>query len=324
MFAGLLSFFRPMELSRMSIPFDSYIILQLSPFSAGQFPSLHIHINNTIHTIKRIRLYRVFLESSSHGQISTKRICLYRIFLDFSSHSHICTKRILLYWIFLESSTSESIEMIPATTFQGPAGGVASNSRLWPENKEVLVVHFLNGNPEEKYLVWRVVSEQYNSIPMHLKFVFPGDWNARHCSDIRILFTNGDSSSCVGRDAENCHPSEPTMRLDRDKRGQEMVPIILHEFGHALGMGHEHQHPYYAAEWNYGALQISRRRSYQHLHRNYERVDLRTAILTAYDPCSIMHYEILPGETLNYMPRVYPNTELSNGDRELLIALYPW
>ena len=69
---------------------------------------------------------------------------------------------------------------------------------------------------------------------------------------------------------------------------------ILHEFGHALGLGHEHQHPEYlevmkkfididATMYCYGIEKLSFYRE-QYGELNYELMK------TEYDVHSIMHY----------------------------------
>jgi hypothetical protein len=67
---------------------------------------------------------------------------------------------------------------------------------------------------------------------------------------IRISFTNlqGSSWSAIGQDSLNItDTSKPTLNLgwigDVEDPSPEDAGTILHEFGHALGMMHEHQSP---------------------------------------------------------------------------------
>jgi hypothetical protein len=65
-------------------------------------------------------------------------------------------------------------------------------------------------------------------------------------ASIRIVF-NGGNRSYLGIGAKNVDVNEPTMHLtsmtddkrilDQDRR------VVWHEFGHALGLQHEHQSP---------------------------------------------------------------------------------
>ena len=107
----------------------------------------------------------------------------------------------------------------------------------------------------------------------------------------------GTSWSMLGCEAQEEEDFEqPTMVLrlngcnDKQKRH-----IIRHEFGHALGLGHEHQHPEYLDVMRdflvtkdvmdcYG---IKNLRLYQTQFGPLEHYDLTK---TNYDPHSIMHY----------------------------------
>ena len=66
---------------------------------------------------------------------------------------------------------------------------------------------------------------------------------------IRISFDYNDGSwSCVGQQCKSITIDEATMNLDCIDPSTNAVTseergIILHEFGHALGLLHEHQSP---------------------------------------------------------------------------------
>ena len=66
--------------------------------------------------------------------------------------------------------------------------------------------------------------------------------------DIRVAFKkDGGNHSKIGRNAARVSPSEPTMNLatcvNRPLDSQDFSRVVLHEFGHAIGFAHEHQHP---------------------------------------------------------------------------------
>ena len=59
--------------------------------------------------------------------------------------------------------------------------------------------------------------------------------------------TLAGSWSCVGTDIMKVEPSSPTMNLswvsDTEDTDDTEQGVILHEFGHTIGLGHEHQSP---------------------------------------------------------------------------------
>ena len=80
----------------------------------------------------------------------------------------------------------------------------------------------------------------------HANIVFKYGQNPEE-AHIRIAFEPGSSWSAVGERANQISKDKPTLNLgwlkddpvpDEQDRG-----TILHEFGHALGMMHEHQSP---------------------------------------------------------------------------------
>jgi hypothetical protein len=77
------------------------------------------------------------------------------------------------------------------------------------------------------------------------------DWSpsdAAYAADIRISFDYGGNWSLVGSDSVDTSivpPGEPSMNFGGYKlvRPSSWRRTVLHEFGHALGFHHEHQHP---------------------------------------------------------------------------------
>ena len=185
----------------------------------------------------------------------------------------------------------------------------------------------MNGGPLEWEYVENIVKKHYHIIHMHMRFEFL-DEVAAVPSDIRIEFTD-HSASYVGRVAER-HPDEPTMWLDvcssklSDKlTRQKMQADILHEFGHALGMEHEHRHPCCTIDWNYRNLQGRTGWNFDRVLANYEKIMSRDLPFTSYNTKSIMHYPIHRGDTKEKDTRLSLNTVLSEGDLSFLESMYP-
>jgi hypothetical protein len=108
---------------------------------------------------------------------------------------------------------------------------------------------------------------------------------------------------------------------------KHMRGTTLHEFGHALGLLHEQSYPN-GISWNKSDDAYAYYKKTQRW--NKEMVDAQVFRVsevfytngTAYDPKSIMQYPIDAWQTTNgfSVPR---NEELSEGDKNLIAALYP-
>ena len=201
----------------------------------------------------------------------------------------------------------------------------AVSNRIW-KGKKALQVRFLDGSEKlrSKVQLYAPVWSKYSNIKF--KFIDEGP------SDIRITFVqNGRSWSHIGNSAETAGKNNATMNFgwfDDTTEEIEFQRVILHEFGHALGLVHEHQSPNGTINWNEQFL-------YQHFEKSpfewnqnvvrdniiYKYATTRTQF-TAYDPKSIMHYPIPPEFTTDGYS-VGMNTELSSKDKQLIKKLYP-
>lgn len=121
---------------------------------------------------------------------------------------------------------------------------------LWnPKVFPVLKIAFLDGNDHQKEWVRQVIDK--NLAPLISKIRL--EWNAPvEESHIRISFGIPNQAwSMIGSDALQVPKNQPTMNLGwLDDDIQYDVPelkgtgmVVLHEFGHAMGMIHEHQNP---------------------------------------------------------------------------------
>nr|MBA2689936.1 pre-peptidase C-terminal domain-containing protein [Burkholderiales bacterium] len=111
--------------------------------------------------------------------------------------------------------------------------------KLWM-NGSTLRVRFLGGSAAER----ATAREQalWWSEHANLKFTFGDAQDA----EIRIAFNRDDGAwSYIGTDCKSIALNEPTMNLGFLDGG-----TAAHEFGHAIGLAHEHQNPAGGIEWN--------------------------------------------------------------------------
>ena len=206
-----------------------------------------------------------------------------------------------------------------------PKRGVADNYYLW-DNGSVIKVKFMKGGSNffrEKVVEYAKIWEQYANIQLQ----FVADTSRK--ANIRIKLGKGmGHNSYIGTFNNLIPNNQPTLNLDTTDLIdiKWMKSVVLHEFGHALGLLHEQSYPE-AIHWNKDTV-------YKYYDKwmgwSNETVDYQVFRVndqfytngTEYDPKSIMHYSIDPWQTLDSFS-VSPNYELSNGDKRLIAALYP-
>ena len=150
-------------------------------------------------------------------------------------------------------------------------------------------------------------------------------------ADIRVSFVqNGSSWSVIGKQALQVSQHEATMNfgwLNDRTPDYEFRRTILHEFGHALGLLHEHQNPSGGIPWDKEAVYSHYRQTQgwdaQTTYANVIQKASRNATqFSAYDPRSIMHYPVAASLT-NGQYQVGMNKELSRTDRAYIREVYP-
>lgn len=164
-----------------------------------------------------------------------------------------------------EAATNERVDNIRVIPLRGPRsaagpGGARRGAttraavermKLW-ENGRRLRVTFIDGIHDVQSKVAAIAKEWEAVASLTLDFVAGG------ASEIRISFADqGFSWSTVGTDALTVPSTEATMNygwLEPTTSQREYERVVRHEFGHALGMIHEHQNP--AAEGQLSLIHI--------------------------------------------------------------------
>ena len=204
-----------------------------------------------------------------------------------------------------------------------PARAFGHKSTFW--NKHVLRVRFLGGTNYVQEKVKRYANEW--SRHAHIKFEFVQS----EPSDIRISFDQDDGSwSYVGRSNQYVSPAKATMNFgwfNSRTSETEFRRTTLHEFGHAIGLSHEHQHPQAAIDWDRDAVYAYYKRT-QDWSRNdvdgniFRRYSTGSSNYSTYDPLSIMHYYI-PRSLVRGAWNPTSNSRLSETDIEFIGQIYP-
>lgn len=196
----------------------------------------------------------------------------------------------------------------------------------WTSGDKINVA-FLEGDDKLKKRV-REVAERWVSPGMaNLRLVFNDGPNA----DIRIAFMQGDGSwSTVGTTCRRVPRGQPTMNygwIDADSSEEELRSVVLHEFGHALGLIHEHQNPEGGIKWNREAVirELSgppNSWSVDEIEFNVlEAAKPEDINATAMDPKSIMMYPIPAAWTTDGFSAGF-NSNLSDLDKRFIRKQY--
>jgi hypothetical protein len=150
-------------------------------------------------------------------------------------------------------------------------------------------------------------------------------------AEVRIAFQQGDGSwSYMGTFCRQIPADEPTMNygwLTPDSDDAEVQRVVLHEFGHALGLIHEHQNPSGGINWNEPAVIAD----LSGPPNNWDEDQIRHNVLDHYDPDaveatdvdgdSIMMYPIPAAWTLDGFSADL-NGDLSPLDRDFIRSEY--
>lgn len=228
-----------------------------------------------------------------------------------AARPHVCFDRILPRELFRPQATRPGRP--------GRTRAISPIGKTWM-NGSTLHVRFIGGNAAQRAKA-QAQAKWWTDVA-NLAIVFDDAPNA----DIRIAFDANDGAwSYIGTDCRDIPLDEPTMNLGFDDGG-----TAAHEWGHAIGLAHEHQNPAGGILWNEPVVIREMAKSpnfwdeqttrHNILHRY--RADQING--TSFDPESIMLY-FFPAEWTSNGIGTEANEVLSAVDRQFIAGakMYP-
>jgi hypothetical protein len=151
-------------------------------------------------------------------------------------------------------------------------------------------------------------------------------------ADIRVAFVTGDGSwSYIGRDSLLVAAPAPTMNFGwftDETTDEEIRRTAVHEFGHALGLIHEHQSPVAGIPWD-----VPKVYAWYSKNMGWDQAMVDANVLTkfaasttnfsAYDSTSIMQYPVPASLRIDKI-EIGMNTQLSSMDKTAIRLWYPF
>lgn len=214
-------------------------------------------------------------------------------------------------------------------------------AQLW-EPGRVLNVCFWGGRPAARAKIVKIADE-WNRIGANIRLDFGNIDDPRLCnpmeqSEVRVSFTVPRYYSLVGKqsivDVPMNHPSMNLYRFDYPTvTEKDFRRLILHEFGHALGLMHEHQRPEDGCDEEFDWDRVNRYMTGRPHYWTQPEVDKNLRPIqpvgalskTPFDPASVMLYGY-PAEFFKTGREsrcfVVPASEISEQDKSAVRSFY--
>ncbi|MCO6565085.1 MAG: hypothetical protein J6581_06545 [Apibacter sp.] len=226
----------------------------------------------------------------------------------------------------LDAYLSDEIIQKQDSTHDVSVNGVSSKYKKWNVG-QTIKIKFLNGNSFLQDKVKQFASEWLKYANLNFEYVA-----SNQDADIKINFDNsGGSWSYVGTDSKYIAQNTPSMNFGwftNYTSDTEFSRTIIHEFGHALGLHHEHQSPTANIQWNkekvyeyYGGAPNYWSKETVN-HSIFEKYSSTTTNYSSFDSQSIMLYSFPASLTLDGWSSGW-NVVLSPMDKRFISEQYP-
>jgi hypothetical protein len=213
----------------------------------------------------------------------------------------------------------------PGKFRRGNGGGGLLESKLWPVGA-TLRVRFLDGDPALRARVAAAAGQWTQHANIRFEFE-----STVADAEVRVSFRPGQGSwGSIGTDAIAIPAHEPTVNfgwLTNETPDDELVRVVLHEFGHVLGLFHEHTNPNKSPDFDWDNI-------YKDLSgppNSWDKATIEANIskndglipYRDFDPQSIMAFPMPKTWFKDLGFEIGLNRSLSESDRRFIAELYP-
>lgn len=241
-------------------------------------------------------------------------------------------------WIHKMCKDVVSPDTLETAVSQGVHGStsgtiVASTDKLWPDSSQTIYYCFLPGDHVGSNAQQDKVRNAIKEWSHYANVRFVEEVSPARC-DVRITFDPNDGSwSYVGLDSRIIEPQDATMNLAWLQASGSMTAneraSILHEFGHVLGLLHEHQSPAQGGTAINPQAALDLYRSGRH----WTDKQIQDEIIDVYNQYDVSNYSQVDVTSIMHCPQpkeltgldhdIGFNKELSDLDKAYMVVQYP-